>query len=245
MEGIIRLLPYADADGPTNMAADETLLDSAVAGVASLRFYGWTSATASLGYFQPAKVRLSDVRLARLPFVRRPSGGSTLVHHHELTYAFAIPAGPPWHTHERWLSRMHRIIRTALAELGVSDAVESAGEPAPQHGEVLCFHQVTACDLLCAGKKFVGSAQRKHRQAMMQHGSILLAQSEHTPALPGIRELAGISLSATQVRDAVVRAFAADTSWAVNSGPWLEKEDQRIRELAAEKYATVAWNEKR
>jgi lipoate-protein ligase A len=57
VEGIIRLLPYADADGPTNMAADETLLDSAVAGVASLRFYGWTSATASLGYFQPAKVR--------------------------------------------------------------------------------------------------------------------------------------------------------------------------------------------
>ena len=88
-----RLLPFAVADGPHNMAADETLMASAAAGVASLRFYGWPEATLSLGYFQAEKLRLCDPRLAGLPFVRRPSGGATLIHHHELTYCLALPVG--------------------------------------------------------------------------------------------------------------------------------------------------------
>ena len=68
-----RLLPFAVADGARNMATDETLLESAVAGVASLRLYGWSQATVSLGYFQPEMVRRTEL-LAPLPFVRRPSG---------------------------------------------------------------------------------------------------------------------------------------------------------------------------
>ena len=60
----IRLLPLEIADGPSNMAADEMLLESAAQGVASLRFYGWSEATVSLGYFQPAAARLADPLLA-------------------------------------------------------------------------------------------------------------------------------------------------------------------------------------
>src|SRR5262245_51580642 len=104
---VCRLLPYAIADGPHNMAADEVLLEAAIAGVASLRFYGWSEATVSLGYFQPECRRLDDERLARLPFVRRPSGGDALVHHHEVTYALALPPGRPWHAGEPWPRRMH------------------------------------------------------------------------------------------------------------------------------------------
>src|ERR1043166_1816340 len=87
MANSIRLLPASGATGPTNMACDETLVHSAADGIASLRFYTWTTATVSLGYFQSHAVRLTDPLLANLPFVRRPSGGATLVHHHELTYA--------------------------------------------------------------------------------------------------------------------------------------------------------------
>jgi len=69
---VCRLLPHVAADGPHNMAADEVLLESAAAGVASLRFYDWSEPTVSLGYFQPR-----GARLAGLPYVRRPSGGMT------------------------------------------------------------------------------------------------------------------------------------------------------------------------
>src|SRR5437899_518235 len=102
-----RLLPFHIAAGPWQMAADEVLLESAVRGLASLRFYGWPAATLSLGYFQPAAVRRADPTLSALPWVRRPSGGSALVHHHEITYALALPAGAPWQTRKGCALCMH------------------------------------------------------------------------------------------------------------------------------------------
>src|SRR5262249_20087454 len=92
----VRLLPLEIADGATNMAADEVLLEGAVAGTAALRFYGWSEPTLSLGYFQPESERHTDAQLSPLPVVRRATGGSALVHDHELTYALALPAGFDW-----------------------------------------------------------------------------------------------------------------------------------------------------
>jgi lipoyl(octanoyl) transferase len=245
VEPVVRLLPNADADGQTNMAADETLVRSAADGIASLRFYGWTPATLSLGYFQSSAVRHADSRLARLPFVRRPSGGATLVHHHEVTYALALPAGSPWQWGESWLLRMHRIIATGLADLGLAEKVAFVGDEPIKYGDVLCFQQFTQGDVLCGGNKVVGSAQRKYRQALMQHGSILLARSEHTPDLPGIRELTDVTLEPAAVGAVICKAFAEATGWCVEESAWAESEKKTITELAIEKYGTSAWNEKR
>jgi lipoate-protein ligase A len=117
------------------MAADEALLESAVGGLAALRFYGWTEPTLSLGYFQPEAARLADPLLAALPWVRRASGGAALVHHVEVTYALALPAGMPWQASAAaqrrsvpgtsWLCRMHGMVWAALAGLGVE--VQSCG----------------------------------------------------------------------------------------------------------------------
>jgi lipoyl(octanoyl) transferase len=245
VEAVIRLLPYAFADGPTNMAADETLVHSAAAGIASLRFYGWTAATVSLGYFQPAAVRLVNPRLASLPWVRRPSGGAMLVHHHEITYCLALPHGALWQAAEPWLLRMHRIIAAALGHLGLAAEPVRHHRSRSEHGDILCFHQHTLGDLLSGANKIVGSAQRKYRQALMQHGSILLAQSQYTPDLLGIRETAGATLTPSQVEEATLRAFAAETGWRFDIDDWHESERASIRELATEKYATAAWNERR
>src|SRR5437764_1062452 len=118
--GSFRLLPFAVADGPQNMAADEVMLHTAAEEeITSLRFYGWSVATVSMGYFQAASVRWQP-RLAELPWVRRPSGGKTLVHHHELTYALALPRGFAG----GWLRRMHeRVILPALSHLGCAGAI--------------------------------------------------------------------------------------------------------------------------
>ena len=117
---MVRFLPFSFADGPHNMAADEVLLESAQDGIASLRFYGWSTATVSLGYFQADKLRREDGRLASLPLVRRPTGGGALVHHHEMTYALALPATSSWQGggQSSWLCRMHGIIAEALTEGG-------------------------------------------------------------------------------------------------------------------------------
>ena len=176
------------------------MLRTAAAGTASLRFYGWpvSEATLSLGYFQSFHDRQSEPRLQGLPWVRRPSGGGALVHHHELTYALALPGGFGTTPLRLWLPRMHRIIVAALAELGCRDIAMIEG-PGICHGNVLCFQQHTPGDVVCRGQKIVGSAQRKRHHDLMQHGSILLARSEFAPQLAGLHELIGVTLATTTV----------------------------------------------
>jgi len=61
----------------------------------------------------------------------------------------------------------------------------------------LCFLRRSPGDILVRSAdgsietKIVGSAQRRGRGAVLQHGSILFAQSPFTPELPGLRELNG------------------------------------------------------
>jgi lipoate-protein ligase A len=223
------------------MAADEVLLEAA--GAAALRFYTWSEPTLSIGYFQPEALCRSDPTLARLPWVRRASGGAALVHHHETTYALALPAA--WQRGERsWPCRMHHIIASALAGLGVGVRVCKEGEE-KKLGEVLCFLHHTPGDLLIGPAKVVGSAQRKQRGALVQHGGILLAQSPFTPALPGIGELTGRRLSAQEVAAAVAAEFARSTGCDLEPAGWTDGECWRIEELVATKYANTAWNCKR
>jgi lipoate-protein ligase A len=225
------------------MAADEALLQAAGAGSASFRLYGWQTATLSLGYFQAAAVALTDPALATLPWVRRPSGGSALVHHHELTYALALPAGLPWQNRgQSWMVRMHGIIARALARVGVTVA-PCAREH--KRGEVLCFLHHTPGDLVLGQAKVGGSAQRRQRGALLQHGGILLAQSEHTPALPGIRELTGMDLDTEQWRTLLAEQLAEDTGWQLTSTEWTEEELQHIGELVVSRYGNEAWSYKR
>jgi lipoyl(octanoyl) transferase len=240
---LVRLAPFAEADGGRNMAADETLLENAAAGAASLRFYGWSEPVLSLGYFQSHAVRQSDPGLAALAWVRRPTGGAALVHHHELTYALALPAGSPWQQRgHSWLHRMHAILADALASFGV--IAESVVEEV-KRGEVLCFLHHTPGDLRIDGAKIVGSAQRRQRGALLQHGAVLLAASPYTPALPGVVELSGRRLSPKEVAAAIEQRFTYQTGWRLDPVDWMEQERGRIETLAAEKYLQPAWNTRR
>jgi lipoate-protein ligase A len=239
-----RFFPFAVAEGAVNMAADEVLLENALAGQASLRFYGWMPPTLSLGYFQKAETRWEDPLLASLPYVRRASGGLTLVHHHEVTYALALPAGLPWQTGESWLSRMHLIIAAALAEFGILAQLHQ-GRTREHLDGPLCFRHFSDGDLMLDVAKIVGSAQRKVRGGLMQHGGLMLAGSPFTPVLPGIRELKGKVLAIPTTCAALQRHFQQQTGWNLVPADWDEKERQRIEDLAEGKYRQAAWNNKR
>jgi lipoate-protein ligase A len=181
-----------------------------------------------------------------LPFVRRPSGGMTLIHHHELTYALALPAGPPWQVARQkpWLCRMHDIIAAALLRWGVT-ADAATCEIAPAAAGPLCFQHITPGDLLLCGSKIVGSAQRRQRGALLQHGGILLQASTAAPALPGILELANVQVPMIELADEIARAWKRDTGWTQVSAEWSDAERIRIEDLVQSKYASDAWNCKR
>src|SRR5262249_16270675 len=109
----------------------------------------------------------------------------------------------------------------------------------------LCFQQYTPGDVLCEGRKVVGSAQRKQRQCLLQHGGILLAQSEHAPQLPGIRELTGVSLTPEEVMAAVVEEVEKETGGERQGADWNGQDQASIAWLMEQRYGNAAWNEKR
>lgn len=241
-----RLLATNVAGGAWNMAADEVLLQTAAAGIASFRFYCWNAPTLSLGYFQPLTVRQTNTALAALAYVRRSTGGAALVHHHELTYALALPAGSPWQTRgQSWLIQMHTAIAQALMALGIEVQIVAAGEER-RLGDDLCFLHQTPGDLVVRGHKVVGSAQRKQKGALLQHGAILLAQSAFTPQLRGLHDLVSCPVdSSASIAREVLRALQAETGWQFDAGDRTVAETALHDRLARSKYGSPSWNDKR
>jgi lipoate-protein ligase A len=219
----VRLLgldPAADATGAWNMAADEWLLARAVeVGEAALRFYLWGQPTVSLGHFQDAAEIPTE--LSALPAVRRLSGGGAIIHDRELTYSLALPVSHPLCNNPRQIYELaHTAIREALARLGAVIAVRGLTN-ADLAGRYLCFGRGDSFDLVVATAtqppyrelpgpwKIVGSAQRRRKGAVLQHGSILLAASAHAPEFPGLRELLGVDIAAGELALELMGPFHA------------------------------------
>jgi lipoate-protein ligase A len=227
------------------MAADEAMLETAAdRGLASLRFYTWSEPTLSLGYFQSSAGRELP-NLSALPWVRRSTGGAGIVHHHELTYSFTLPAGAEWKSTEPWICRMHKLLQGVLLDRGITSHVVVCGEE-QKLGEVLCFLHHTPGDLVIEGSKVAGSAQRKMRGALLQHGSLLLRRSEFAPQLPGMNDFApGELFTPEELARQLVAKFAQETGAMIQAGEWTDDELARVPLIRAEKYANREWNEKR
>ena len=240
------MLPFSSYDGATNMAADEAMLESAAdGGIASLRFYTWSEPTLSLGYFQPHAGRERHASLLSLPFVRRSTGGAGILHHRELTYSFALPPLPEWKSPESWICRFHRLVARVLTDVGVDSRLVVCGEE-QLIGDVFCFLHHTPGDLVIGNSKVAGSAQRKHRGAQLQHGSLLLRRSEFAPILPGMEDLAERELfSPRELAERLMDGFAAETASSIQPGVWTAEETRRTVEIRADKYANPQWNRKR
>ena len=176
-------------DGATNMARDAALLEAAAAGETTLRVYRWAVPTLSLGHFQKTLPANLPERLRNLPTVRRLSGGGAILHHHEWTYAVAVPRSHPLARRPETLyDAVHAALIAALAVQGVSASLRGTSDR-DADANFLCFSRGDPRDVLVAGQKIVGSAQRRRRGAVLQHGSVLLRASEFAPQLPGLFDL--------------------------------------------------------
>lgn len=242
----LELIIDPPAAGTWNMGIDEMLMERAAErGVATLRFYQWSPATLSLGYFQNAAEREGHVASRACALVRRSSGGGAILHDRELTYSISLPTEHPLAADAETLyRRVHGLLLEALAEFGVAAELNElalhgiGGEP------FLCFERRAVGDVVLNGFKICGSAQRRRRGAILQHGSILLGRSPEAPELPGIAELAGPVPS-----DALVDAWI--TRWREAIGPlrtsvgYTADERTSAERHIAEKYGADAWTKRR
>jgi lipoate-protein ligase A len=236
---IIDALP---SSGAWNMAVDEALLESAVRhGECAVRIYRWKAATISVGYFQPADELEFYPQLADLPVVRRLSGGGAIVHHHEVTYSCLLPAAHPLAADPTALyGRVHAAIVALLAEHGITAALR--GDVANDSDEpLLCFGRGDRHDIVVEGHKVVGSAQRRRRGAVLQHGSILLRRSEFAPDYPGLSDLARWPDPTVELEHQIGERIAAVLAATRFPGEFSASERELARELESSKYCHLAW----
>ena len=255
-----RLLETGARPGDWNMACDAALLASAesVGSPPTLRFYGWDPPAVSLGHHQadPAPAEAARLRAREVDWVRRPTGGRAVYHglrDEELTYSVVARLG------EAGLGggladsyrRIHAAIAVALAGLGAPveltpcrsarshlDSTTGAIRPTSRRA---CFAATVPGELATGGRKLVGSAQRRSRRALLQHGSIPLAGDQGLLAeiWPGSVEPGGTATVSSAVGRPVGFAELAASlaaAFANSLGAELEPAaltDEELREIDA------------
>ncbi len=230
------------APGGWNMAVDEALLESAVQdGVCTVRVYEWEQPTVSLGYFQASAEIEAQPQFAGLPSVRRLSGGGAIVHHHELTYSCCLDADHPLAGNPAQVYRVvHIAVIGLLSERGVTASLRGGAVPANDR-RFLCFGRGDPHDVVVAGHKVLGSAQRRRRGAVLQHGSLLLARSAHAPEYPGLRELADLALLPRELAGVLAQRLAAVLGGAAFPASLSADELHCAAELQRAKYSGLRW----
>lgn len=269
----IRLLCDPPQDGATNMAADDTLVDSVGQGLSSptLRLYRWAPPCISLGYFQ----KFEDVQHLTVPLslkqevVRRVTGGGAIIHDQELTYSLCLPANHPLAGREpRPLYELvHRVAIEAAGLLGVAlsfrgqnNHAECETRNAEKEGAVaaplriphsgfrvsspdpfLCFHRWHDLDLVAGGLKVMGSAQRRTRAAVMQHGSLITVRRYHEQHCLSLSMLAGRPITWEATVEAFVQAWATMVpQHPLTQGEWTDAE-LFARWSAVAKHRSAEW----
>ena len=149
-----------------NMAVDEALFEAANS--PTLRFYGWRQPSLSFGYFG----RYADALLEadEREMVRRWTGGGIVLHGTDLTYSFMLPTA---HLGGGRSSRVvyafvHGAIEQALSAVA---RVALAAADAPKVSDA-CFANPVVADVLVDGRKIAGAAQRRTRAGLLHQGSI-------------------------------------------------------------------------
>jgi lipoate-protein ligase A len=243
------------------MAVDEAVLES-YAGEAppaqpTLRLYGWRPPALSLGRFQMAAGSHDPVYLrdSAIDLVRRPTGGSAVLHEFERTYSLCARLrsepfpGSVLDTYRRVAS----VLVAALGRLGLDAA--AAGSTAPGTGRgthAACFGAPSIHEISVGGLKLIGSAQLRRRGAFLQHGSILLrsdrARLARTIGLDrpplGFTDLSavlGSELDPALLDGALIAAFEQQFLTNLVQEALSSEETARATRLRAWKYQSTVW----
>jgi lipoate-protein ligase A len=269
-----RLLNTGFADGATNMAIDEAILTVVAEGRSppTLRFFAWEPPCLSIGYSQAAgEVDIARCQQAGVDFVRRPTGGRAILHTDELTYSIVAPQDEPrvvggvLESYRRLSAGLVRGLRLLGMDVVQAEAGHGTATLTGQDADVsaACFDAPSAYEVTAGGRKLVGSAQVRRRDAVLQHGSLPLqgdiTRVCHYLVVPSEerreklrRELRARAISlelvlrrvvpCAQVIEALVRGFSEALSLHLEPGELSEHELALVWQLREEKYTAEAWN---
>ncbi|MBC8125501.1 MAG: hypothetical protein H7X70_07170 [Candidatus Kapabacteria bacterium] len=203
--------------GARNMERDFEMLHNVQQGVLDIGFrsYTWDPWCVSLGRNQPIS-SIDALKCESLGFdmVQRPTGGRAVLHADEVTYCIVMRIDDS-RSAPFVYQQTHELIFNALQSVaeGLSLSTNStnlrthyaASGPLGQ----ACFTSHARSEIMCNGRKVVGSAQRVTSGCVLQHGSILCGE--------GHEQLADV-ITATDMERARLRSELQHSS-ATLHGP--------------------------
>lgn len=177
---------YSGAGSPAyNMALDECLLNwqSEKKMAPTIRFYEWNVPTLSIGYFQHVgkEINMDEVKRRSFGFVRRPTGGRSVLHDRELTYSVIVREDHP--NMPKTVTEAYRVISEGLLEgfrsLGFQayfavPNTQKERDDLKNPRSSVCFDAPSWYEIVVEGRKIAGSAQTRQKDVILQHGSIPL-----------------------------------------------------------------------
>jgi lipoate-protein ligase A len=248
----VRWIEDSPREPAWNLAFDEALLNGTGAAV---RVYGWEPPGLSLGYFQEFE------SIDRAPFeaqgfvvVRRPTGGGAIAHRDELTFCIVDDVhsdGSPGAIFSADVAagyrRVHAAFARALARMG--GECRPRGEESVASDQLgdrwLCFHKSSAVDLVAAGRKLLGSAQRRTGRRVMHHGSLPLAPNSLTPGSVSVGELVGRAVDFGEVAAHLKQELAVEFEVEFEAAAATQAEQARTTALVANRYGRSEWTRRR
>lgn len=251
--------------GTLNLAIDEAILRAVAAGLAppTLRLYGWSPPTLTLGRGQPSTdADLPSLRRDGITLLRRMTGGTAVLNRDELTYAAMVRPHDPRFAGP--IAESYRGISlalvSALRKLGVTEVIAASGrdrgpDPRPARTPV-CFEIPSDYEITVGPRKLVGSSQMRIRDGILQHGSLPLRGDigaigqylTSRPAPERIRSHAmtlydalGRTVTWEAAAAAVTVAFRDVLDLELVPSPLTAGERKRTETLVAEKYGDEDW----
>lgn len=271
-----RLLVDEPAPGAWNMAVDEAIARAHAAGQTppTLRFYAWAPAALSLGYFQRAAEEVDRAALARagVDLVRRPTGGRAILHDREVTYSVVISShllpGDVISTYRTIAGGLLAGLRRLGAPVELSGGPSGGGpvdRPAAGGESAACFDAPSWYELVCGGRKLVGSAQTRSHGVILQHGAIpvrldadalfalLRVPPEARPRLAAalaakatdLARVLGREPAAAEVQAALTAGFEEALGVEFSPGRLTREEVDLAEKLRRSKYGHPDWTDRR
>jgi len=249
-EKILRVMLDGARGGAVNMAVDEAVLSAVHAGqsAATLRFYRWIEPTISLGYFQRYEEFLAqDEEIRSLSMVRRQTGGGAILHDDEITYSLVLPIKDKVGSTD--IADLYQLVHDAFIAIlqtrGVHIDYRGGQESGnSQRGPFFCFAREHRLDLLLERKKLLGSAQRRMKHAVLQHGSLILGRNFEQQPSAQLRPAIDNPSALDEIPTDVAERIGKQLDLVIQSGELSGLELERVTELEA-KYAGAEWNRQR
>jgi len=172
--------------GKFNMETDLFLATDCEPDVAIFRLYRWEPYCISLGANQDENIiNFKQAEKDNIDVVKRPTGGRAILHAEEITYSVIYPVSSDVSAKELY-SEINSALKNGLEKFNKKLEGIELEKNQPDFANLykenigtVCFAASAKSELKYNGMKIAGSAQRKFKNSILQHGSILCG-SFHT-----------------------------------------------------------------